>query len=280
MNRTLKTSEKKRQLMVPMRDAVGNVIAEDGATYPVRCTYDTQGHRTSLSTTRDGVTWDTTSWTYDAATGNCLSKTYADNSTVTYTYTPDNLPLRTTYASGRWKENVYDERRQIVAVEYSDGEIASFGHDAFLNEIAFSNDVAAANLDRDAKGNCTNDTAVVGEEVKTTRRTFDGFSRLTGIDGTIYDYNADGLLASLSNGIALVEYVYTPDRLDAGYSLTLSNGVVFTRSLLHDGYRRSLVTGISSVANGVGVGSLAYTYDALNTLRTQVSVQVIRPCHL
>ena len=57
---------------------------------------------------------------------------------------------------------------------------------------------------------------------------------------------------------------YTPDRLDAGYSLTLSNGVVFTRSLLHDGYRRSLVTGISSVANGAGVGNLPYSYDALN----------------
>ncbi|MBR2837753.1 MAG: hypothetical protein IKE55_03115, partial [Kiritimatiellae bacterium] len=95
-------------------DPFGNVIAEDGTTYPVRYTYDSANRRTSLSTTRDGVTWDTTTWTYDAATGNCLSKTYADNSTVTYTYTPDNLPLRTTYASGRWKENVYDERRQVV----------------------------------------------------------------------------------------------------------------------------------------------------------------------
>ena len=198
-----------------------------------------------------------------------ITKTYADNSTVTYAYTPDNLPLRTTYASGRWRENVYDERRKVVAVEYSDGETVSLAYDAFLDEIAFSNDVAAASLDRDANGNCTNDIAVVGNESKTTRRTFDEFSRLTGIDGTIYDYNADGLLASISNDIALVEYAYTPDRLDAGYSLTLSNGVVFTRSLVRDGYRRSLVTGISNVANGVGVGSLAYTYDALNRPTTR-----------
>ena len=210
------------------------------------------------------MTWDTTAWTYDHATGNCLSKTYADNSTVIYTYTPDNLPLRTTYASGRWKENVYDSRRQVVAVEYSDGEIASFDYDAFLNESAASNNVASALFDRDAKGNCTNDTAVVGDESKTTRRTFDGFSRLTGIDGTIYGYNADGLLASISNTIALVEYAYTPDRLDAGYALTLSNGVVFLRSLLRDGFRRSLVTGVSSAANGIGVGNLSYTYDSLS----------------
>ena len=74
---------------------------------------------------------------------------------------------------------------------------------------------------------------------------------------------------SISIGLAVVDCIDTPDRLDAGYSLTLSNGVVFTRSLLHDGYRRSLVTDISSIANGVGVGSLAYAYDALNRPTTR-----------
>ena len=258
-------------------DPLGNIIAEWGATYPVRYTYDTAGRRTSMTTFRDvggsrpvATGGDTTIWAYDAATGNCLSKTYADGSTVAYSYTPDNLLLRTTYPSGAWKDNVYDERRHVVAVAYSDGETVSLAYDAFMNEIAFSNDVAAANLYRDAKGNCTNDTAVVGNENKSTRRTFDGFSRLTGIDGTIYDYNADGLLASLSNDIAFVEYAYTPDLLDAGYSLVLSNGVVFTRSVERDGYRRSLVTGISSVANGVGIGSLSYTYDALKIGRAHV----------
>ena len=68
-------------------ETVRGVIAEDGATYPVRYTYDSQSRRTSLSSTRDGTTWDTTTWTYDAATGNCLSKTYADYSTVTCSLT-------------------------------------------------------------------------------------------------------------------------------------------------------------------------------------------------
>ena len=89
----------------------GNLTVEWGATYPVRYTYDTAGRRTSLLTTRDGMTWDTTTWTHDPYTGNCLSKTYADGSTITYSYTPDNLPLRTTYASGKWKENVNCSRR-------------------------------------------------------------------------------------------------------------------------------------------------------------------------
>ena len=261
-------------------DAIGNVIAEWGATYPVRYTYDTAGRRTSMTTFRDvggsrpvATGGDTTIWAYDAATGNCLSKTYADGSTVTYTYTPDNLPLRTTYASGRWKENVYDERRQIVGVIYSDDEVVSLAYDEFGSEIAASNEVSSVVSLRSEQGDCTNETVVVSggrssstaaDETLTISRTFDVHRRLTGIDGTIYDYNADGLLVSISTAIAVVNYAYTPDRLDAGYSLTLSNGVGFIRNILRDGYRRSLVTDILSVANGVGVGSLAYTYDALS----------------
>ena len=99
-------------------DPLGRLVAEWGATYPVLYTYDTQGRRTSLTTFRSAgavalvaTAGDTTTWTYDPSTGNCLSKTYADGSTITYTYTPDNLPLRTTYASGKWKENVNCSRR-------------------------------------------------------------------------------------------------------------------------------------------------------------------------
>ena len=245
-------------------DPFGRVVAEDDATYPVRCAYDTAGRRTALSTTRDGSTWDTTTWAYDAATGNCLTKTYADGSTVTYSYTPDNLPLRTTYASGRWKENVYDARREVIGVMYSDDEIVSFSYDSFGNEIAASNEVSSVASLRSEQGDCTNETAIVGNESKVTIRAFDEHRRLTEIDGTIYEYNPDGLLASISNGIVLVEYAYTPDLLDAGYALALSNGIVFTRSLARDGFRRSLVSGIANSGSGTAAENIAYVYDALN----------------
>ena len=261
-NRTA-TTNALGDVVLRIYDPFGRGVAEDGATYPVRYTYDTDGRRTSLSTTRDGSTWDTTTWAYDPSTGNCMAKTYADGSTVTYTYTPDSLPLRTTYPSGAWKENVYDAKRQVVGVMYSDDETVSFSYDEFGNEIAASNEVSSVVSLRSEQGDCTNETAIVGNESKTTVRAFDEHRRLTEVDGTTYTYNDDGLLASVSNDIAFVEYAYTPDRLDAGYTLTLSNGVVFTRSLVRDDSRRSLVAGISSVANGVGVGSLAYTYDAL-----------------
>ena len=52
------------QLMGPIRDPVGNVITEDGVTNPVRYMYDSQNRLTSLSTTRDGACWDTTTCGY------------------------------------------------------------------------------------------------------------------------------------------------------------------------------------------------------------------------
>ena len=254
-------------------DPFSRVVAEWGATYPVRYTYDTAGRRTSLSTTRDGSTWDTTAWAYDAATGNCLSKTYADGSTVAYSYTPDNLPLRTTYASGRWKENVYDARREVVGVMYSDDEVVSFAYDEFGNEATASNEVASSVSLRSEQGDCTNETIVISggrssstaaDETLTISRAFDEHRRLTEMDNATYAYNDDGQLSSISNDIVSVDYTYTPDRLDSGYSLTLSNGVVFSRSLVRDGFRRSLVMDITNAGGGVPAEGIAYAYDALS----------------
>ena len=44
--------------------------------------------------------------------------------------------------------------------------------------------------------------------------------------GTYYTYASDGFLASISTAEAVVEYAYTHDRLDAGYTLTLTNGTL------------------------------------------------------
>ncbi len=251
-------------------DPFGRVVAEWGATYPVRYTYDSAGRRTSLSTTRDGDAWDTTIWDYDAATGLCMAKTYADDSTVYCTYTSDGLPLRTTYASGRWTENVYNEKREVVSVLASDGADATVTwRDEFGRVVSESNVVACVVYSLADNGTATNETACVGSEVKPITRKLDDSGRVAEIDGTSYRYASDGALATVSNAVAVVSYLYTSDRLDAGYTLTLSNGVTFTRSLERDPFRRSLVTGIATTASGASVGSLAYTYDALSRPTTR-----------
>ena len=251
-------------------DPLGNVIAEDGATYPVRYTYDSQSRRTSLSTTRDGVTWDTTTWAYDAATGNCLSKTYADNSTVTYTYTPDNLPLRTTYASGRWKENVYDSQRRLCGVIYSSPDMDCDLHlDEYGRTTFASNGVAQTGYALNYAGGATNETRATDNAIDMISRTFDGAERLTGlaITGQDYaqylDYSTNGLLTSISNSDAVVAYNYSPDLKDVGYTMAFADGGTFASVAVRDPYRRDLVF---SVANSCGgnTHTLEYSYDALS----------------
>ena len=280
-------------------DAVGNVVAEDGATYPVCYGYDTAGRRTSLATTRDGATWDVTRWSCDAATGLCAAKTYADGSTVAYTHTPDGLPLRTTYASGRWTENVYDSKRQSVGRHSSDGsDDAAFARDAFGRLVSSSNGIAAVERALADCGTATNEAWTVGGESATLARELDAQGRLAALAGRggalvraldaqgrlaalagrdgapspsapspayaqRYAYGADGRLAAISNAEAVVTYAYTPDGLDAGYTLALANEMTFTRTVVRDPFRRDLVARIENRVNGAPVESLAYAYDAL-----------------
>ena len=251
-------------------DAENRLAESGGAVYPMRNGYDTDGRRTSLTTFRTtgavalvATEGDTTSWTFDPATGFCTVKTYADNSANAYTYTSDGKPLRTTYASGRWCENAYNAKRELASVEYSDGEVSSFDYDEFSHEVAASNSVAFVQLLRNDYGQVTNETMTVGSESRTVEREFDALGRLTGNDGSTYEYASDGRMASISNALANVEYLYTTDRLDAGYALTLSNGLVFMRSLMRDAYRRNLVTDITNSVNGIDVETFSYAYDAL-----------------
>ena len=195
------------------------MTAEWGATYPVEMDYDTESHRVALRTTRDGTAWDETRWTYDAATGVCTSKTYADGSTVAYTYTPDNLPPRTTYAGGRWKENVYDARRQVVGVVSGDGtQDIAYVRNAYGRVESESNAVASAVSSLAASGTATNEAWTVGGDALEIVRSLDPQDRPDGfaVPSSGYSlrhaYADDGNVESISNALAVVAYAYSPDR--------------------------------------------------------------------
>ena len=263
-------------------DPDGNVVAEGGATYPTEADYDASGRRVALRTTRDGEAWDETSWAYDAATGVCTNKTYADGSTVSYTHTTDGLPLRTTYASGRWKENAYDSRRQLAQVSHSDSSLDySIARDAFGRATNVTD--AAGNewrYEYDAFGDVLREEAITAGRddpiapniAAAVTRTFDSVGRQTGFalsvcgtpkGGVGYEYGDGGLLSMVSNADATVSYSYTPDRHAAGYEISFAAGGTFTRTLNHDFYRRDLVV---SISNGCGEASqtMNYSYDELS----------------
>ena len=63
------------QVTVTQYDARGSVTHVSGATYPVSYGYDDWGRMTWMKTYRqDGAPGDTTTWTYDPATGLLVGK--------------------------------------------------------------------------------------------------------------------------------------------------------------------------------------------------------------
>ncbi len=257
-------------------DAANRLAESGGATYPVRNGYDTDGRRTSLTTFRDAggpgsvpaAAGDTTTWTFDPATGFCTVKTYADNSTVTYTHTPDGLLLRETKPSGAWKENVYDAARKIVGIVSSDGaQDASMQRDDFGRVMAESNSVALAEYSLDDCWGATNETQTVDGVSVSFERGFDAYGRIerfTRIGGeeSIFDYAPHGAISTVSNGNVAVVYAFTGDALDAGYALAVQGGLDFSREVFRHGYLRSCIVAVS---NHCGNASqwLEYSYDAL-----------------
>ena len=260
-------------------DPFGRVTAEWGATYPVRYTYDTQGRRTSMTTFRNtgGTQFiasadlgDTTTWTYDPPTGNCLSKTYADGSIVTYTYTPDNLLLRTTYASGRWKENVYDAQRRLRGVVYSSSDMDyELQLDEYGRTTYASNGVAQTCYALNDAGGATNEVREVGNAVDIITRMFDGADRLTGLAmperdyEQFFTYSTNRLLSTISNSDAVVTYDYSDDLRDVGYAIAFANGGTIVRTMARDPFRRDQILSVTNTCGALSHG-MAYSYDALS----------------
>ncbi len=249
-------------------DPLGQVLEEGGATYPVRYTYDTQGRRMSLATTRDGSTWDTTTWTYDPATGLCLSKTYADGTATLYSYTADGLPLRTTHADGTWREYVYDARRIRAGMLYTSPDMAyEIQNDEFGRAVSASNAVFAVAYERADDGLATNEVITVGAQAVTLVRGQDAFARQTSLavsdaPTVFFAYNEKGDVSAVSNAAFAVAYHFTSDGLDAGYTLTTAAGIQLKRMVTHDGHRQSLITAVTNTVGASPLQSFDYAYDA------------------
>ena len=248
-------------------DARRNLVGELGDTYPVRYGCDSAGRRIRMETTRDGgTTWDETRWTYDPATGNLLSKIFADGSVETHTYTADGLPLRTTFPGGRWVENRYDGNRRLAGVSSDDPSCeAEYAYDAFGRTVASSNAIASASYGLVASGVATNEVQRVGTLQCALVRTVDPYGRVSSIrvDGggrTDIAYAEDGRIASLSNADCRVVYRYGADCGDLGYDLILPDGTTFSRTLTRDRYQRGEVTSVTN-ASPVGAQGVSYAYD-------------------
>ncbi len=249
-------------------DAMGNVVEVSGAAYPVRYAYDTQGHRTLLSTTRDGIIQDMTTWQYDPATGRLLAKRYADGSQTATSYTDDGLDAVVTRPSLQWRESVYDERRRLVGVVSNDGsENAAFGYDDFNRITSASNASASYIYALHRGGTVTNEFVTVGTNEFAFERSVDASGRLggrgvVGNDFQTISYAEASRISAIVDPLSAATYAYGTDGSDAGYSLSLSGGATVTRQVGRDAYRPELVTYVTNFVSGAAVSWYDYVHDA------------------
>ena len=224
----------------------GEVYHQWGDTVnPIEYGYDSYGRRTTLSTYRGdtgwtGATWpvspgtaDITTWNYQTATGNVLSKVDATGKTVSFTYTAANQ-VKTRAWARKLSDNVtlvtatyaYDPlTREQTGVTYNDGTPTVSYH---YNRLGQSDSVTDATGTRTFSYNLSGtlelqyedlpgfyDTRRVGRGYDTTTGTVGRYNRLyitnsaKGYDG--YDenigYDSVGRLNSIFNAF---NYEYLP----------------------------------------------------------------------
>jgi RHS repeat-associated protein len=247
-------------------DIRGNMTYEGGATYPVRYTYDDFNVMTNMTTFRNESlqSGDTTTWLYDEPTGLLTNKVYPDGKCCSCSYTVDGRLQSKTEASGRWKEFLYNAWGELANTIYSDGEIISTLRDTHGREVLETNNVASILKWRDEFGNVTNETISVGAESLVVERLYDDEGRAACLaSGLCIGYDASGRYSILSNNEAIVQYAYNSDSNEAGYTISLSNGIVFARNVYRDSEHPERIAAISNCVNGALVENFDYTYDLL-----------------
>ena len=269
---------------VSVTDALGNekattfdvddyVVSLRGAQYPLDYTYDEYGRMATMATyrTEDLAHGDVTTWLRDEATGLVTNKVYADGNGPTYDYTPGGKPTRTTWARGAWFENVYDEQGRVIQVLHDDATLdATMDYDRLGRLVSSSVPAASYRYAYDILGHATNEVAVIAGVTNTIIRDYDTYGRQIRLRIADSDYDQSfaydnlGRLSAIGIPDSTVTYAYTPDSLDAGYSVITPSNAVLTRALFRDPQRRGLILSVSNLVNGVDSGSsFDYTYDAL-----------------
>ena len=240
-------------------DLRGNKTYEGGATYPVRYTYDVFGNKTSMTTYRNEASGigDTTTWTYDEASGVLLAKTYADGKGLTYTYTDDSKLATRTNARGIVTTYTYDDWGQLLAIDYADDTPdVAYTYDAMGRQTSATDAAGVTTFTYDAFGQLTSEQ-VSGLYSKTLTRHYDTYGRNVGysVDGerkqSITYSPATGRIAE-SDGFYW-EYLTGTDLKS---KLTYPNNVVVTRT--YEPHRDLLV----AVTNAT-YSTYVYTNDLL-----------------
>ena len=217
--------------------------------------YDAFNVMTNMATFRDETVGravpsapqgDTTTWTYDEATGLLLAKTYADGKGPSYTYTPNGNLATRTWARGIATTYAYDGWNNLTNTVYSDGTPSiSLSYDAMGRQVS-ATDVSGTTITTYNDYGEIVSEATTGLYSKTLAHHRDAFGRDLG-------YTIDNSRKSI------IEYEADTARMKR----VMMAGAWFTYYYLPG-------TDLKSRLQYGGSGSAYYTYEQSRDLLTQV----------
>lgn len=268
-----------------------------GGTYPLEYVYDSYGRLYQLKTFRGGTGWpqatwptntgtaDVTTWTYHAATGQLIAKTYADNKGTGYTYdSAGRLATRTWARQANSQDLVttygYDATTgELIGIDYSDSTpdvtftYTRTGRKATVTDAAGTRTFAyTAELGEDRE------SIAGGLYTKLITRKYDGLGRSGGFQiGTTNDLDADYDVSYSYDSKGRFGGVETtvPSTFSATYGYVTNSNLIgtvtFPSSVTTTKSYEATRDLLSAVTNRVGqttISQYAYTNDAAGR-RTQ-----------
>ena len=267
-------------------DARGRKVAEWGSAVQPACFgYDEMDNMVSLRTFRaedetisadpsERSDYDETSWIFNAVTGHEMSKTYADNSSVSKNYDAYNRVLTETDARGKVKAHTYEHARGLLlSTSYNDStspRAYAYNH---LGQLTQATDAAGVRtISYNAYGEPESDSLVADSVTHLITETRDDKGRSTGYtyakNGTVQQtvttgYGSDGRISSAGFLHGGAEKVFGYEYLAGSHllhRLTKPNGMTLTQSYES---QRDLLTGMAYHRGTTLVAQREYTYDTL-----------------
>ncbi len=267
-------------------DLRGRKVAEWGTGLQPTCfDYDDADNLISLMTFRAGAEIirsaptartdsDETTWSFDAATGLELRKTYADNSSVVKTYDAFNRLATETDARNNVKTHSYEVARGLLlSTSYSDATTTrcyTYNHLGQLTQV--TDDAGTRTIGYNTYGEQETDSLLAGDVTHLITETRDALGRSTGFiyakNGTVQHtvttgYGADGRIATtgFTHGGVEKQFVYgylTSSNLLQ--TLTMPCNMTLTQSYET---QRDLLIGMAYHRGSTLVTQRTYSYDSL-----------------
>jgi len=268
-------------------DVRGRKVAEWGTGIQPACfSYDDADNIVLLKTFRSGTEiissdpstrtdGDVTTWSFDAATGLELSKTYADNSSVVKTYDSFNRLASETDARGNVKTNSYEMARGLLlGTTYSDTTAArsyAYNHLGQLTQVV--DDAGTRTIGYNVYGEQETDSLLAGGITHLITETRDEMGRSSG-----FTYAKNGAIQhTVTTGygddgrIATAGFMHGGTEKQFGYGYLLGCNLLQTLTMpcnitLTQSYetQRDLLISMAYHRSGTTlVTQRSYTYDSL-----------------